>query len=118
MKLLVDVCIGWDIEKQVKERLKEFDLKFIRDVDARMKDIDILQIAENESRVVITSDKDFGELVYKEKLPHKGVLLLRYEELLPEERIETIVKIISFHRENLENKFSVYQNGKLRIQSK
>ena len=94
MKLIVDVCIGQYIEQQVKLRLPDFDWKIVRDIDARMKDENILAIAREEERVVVTSDKDFGELVFRERLPHKGVLLLRYEELLPEERIDTIVKII------------------------
>ena len=100
MKFLVDVCVGQYIEQQIKNRLTDFDFSFVRDTDARMADVNILSFANEEKRVVITSDKDFGELVYRERLPHKGVLLLRYEELLPEERIETIVKIISFQREN------------------
>jgi predicted nuclease of predicted toxin-antitoxin system len=31
----------------------------------------------SERRVLITNDKDFGELVYRRSLPHAGVVLFR-----------------------------------------
>jgi predicted nuclease of predicted toxin-antitoxin system len=37
----------------------------------------VIQRAFAENRILITNDKDFGEKVYREQLPHKGVILLR-----------------------------------------
>jgi predicted nuclease of predicted toxin-antitoxin system len=52
----------------------------VRDRDARMVDSAILAWAVNEQRLVITMDKDFGELVFRSGQAHDGVLLLRLEE--------------------------------------
>ena len=37
----------------------------------------VLAIARTEIRVLVTEDKDFGDLVFLHRLPHHGVLLLR-----------------------------------------
>ena len=42
-----------------------------------LSDRNVLSIALNERRVLLTADRDFGELVVKEGLPHAAVLLLR-----------------------------------------
>jgi hypothetical protein len=40
-------------------------------------DADILDRAAHEGRTLITNDKNFGELVFRSKQPHHGVILLR-----------------------------------------
>ena len=51
-------------------------------------DGDILRQAVAESRLVITMDKDFGELVHRVGAGHAGVLLLRLDEATgPEKRM-------------------------------
>ncbi len=42
-----------------------------------MKDEDILELASKSKRILLTHDKDFGELVFDQKAEHYGVLLLR-----------------------------------------
>jgi predicted nuclease of predicted toxin-antitoxin system len=41
-------------------------------------DRDVLAIAVRERRVLITNDRDFGELVFNQRLPHAGVILFRF----------------------------------------
>lgn len=43
----------------------------------RLPDEDILAFAVRDDRIVITNDKDFGELVFRDRRPHRGVILLR-----------------------------------------
>jgi predicted nuclease of predicted toxin-antitoxin system len=40
-------------------------------------DLEILQIAHREQRTLVTDDRDFGELVYRLRHPHAGVIFLR-----------------------------------------
>jgi predicted nuclease of predicted toxin-antitoxin system len=37
----------------------------------------VLAIATAEQRVLLTNDKDFGELIFRRRLPHAGVILFR-----------------------------------------
>ncbi len=62
LRFLVDVGIGKGIEKYLRDI--GHDAKAVRDIDSRMKDLDIIRLAASEDRIVITMDKDFGESVY------------------------------------------------------
>ena len=44
-----------------------------------MADIDVLNKAHSEDWILITSDKDFGEKVYREKQPHHGVIFFAFK---------------------------------------
>ncbi len=41
------------------------------------KDIKVLRIVVREQRILITFDRDFGELVFQQQQPHAGVLYFR-----------------------------------------
>jgi predicted nuclease of predicted toxin-antitoxin system len=40
----------------------------------------VLALAAEEGRILLTNDRDFGELVFRQQLPHSGVLLLRLKD--------------------------------------
>lgn len=46
-----------------------------------------LRRAEADRRLLVTSDKDFGELVFRDKLNSHGVVLLRLGDLSMDERL-------------------------------
>ncbi|MBX3052936.1 MAG: DUF5615 family PIN-like protein [Caldilineaceae bacterium] len=58
-----------------------------------MDDIDVIRQAFREERVLITVDKDFGEKVYREKYPHRGVVLMRLENEIASSKIEVIRRL-------------------------
>ena len=41
------------------------------------RDEDVLDIAQREQRIVIANDRDFGELVFRQRLAHTGVIHFR-----------------------------------------
>jgi predicted nuclease of predicted toxin-antitoxin system len=53
----------------------------LRDYPASLDDETILGLAVQEDRVVITADKDFGDIVHRRGMPHRGVILLRLRAL-------------------------------------
>ncbi len=77
LKVLVDVSAGDAIVEWLRE--SGHDVAAVRYRDPRMDDSDILAWAVQEGRLVITMDKDFGELVYHSGQEHSGVLLFRLE---------------------------------------
>lgn len=113
LKLLVDVGVGKNVEKWLLNQ--GYDIKSVRDIDPRMPDKEILKIAVSDGRMVITMDKDFGELVYNSGLPHTGVLLLRLEDARADEKIKIVEKILEKYSNKLLNKFCVFKDGRLRI---
>ncbi|OIP61977.1 MAG: hypothetical protein AUK29_09345 [Nitrospirae bacterium CG2_30_53_67] len=113
LKFLVDVGVGKNIESWL--RSQEFDVLAVRDIDPRMRDSEILKLSTNEKRVVITMDKDFGELVYHHKQRHIGVLLLRMEDAGRDEKLSVVQKVLIEFGDLLADSFCTYQNGKFRI---
>lgn len=113
IKFLIDVGVG----KKVENLLHEFyyDIKSVREIDYRMKDKDILNIANKEERMIITMDKDFGELIFNTGLSHFGVLLLRLDDADGEEKVRIMKEILENHVNDLKNNFCVYQNSRFRI---
>lgn len=113
LKFLVDLGVGIKAEEWLKS--SGYDVKTIRSIDPKAKDAVILKIAESESRMVITMDKDFGELVYRSGKTHAGVLILRLEDANGDKKAEVIRKILRDHEDKMQSKFCVFQNGVLRI---
>ncbi|MBF0351645.1 MAG: DUF5615 family PIN-like protein [SAR324 cluster bacterium] len=113
IKFLMDIGVGKKVEAYLKE--KGFDVKNIRDLDPKMPDEKIIQIAAMEHRIVVTMDKDFGELVYHSSIVHSGVLLLRLEDAGSERKVQVVQNIIENHSKQLVNSFCVFQKDTIRI---
>ena len=97
MKFLLDVntsgsLAGWLIERG-------HDVIQVRDVDARMTDDKVLQWALQEERIIITTDQDFEEMIWRENKQHKGVL--RIENLPRGERLSLLEYVMRQHGSDL-----------------
>ena len=82
-----------------------------------IKDSDVLRIATDQQCLLITEDKDFGELTYRLKLSHSGIMLIRLNDLKRKERIDLVVEVIVAHFDKLYNCFSVLTKTGLRIKT-
>ncbi|NOZ58334.1 MAG: hypothetical protein GXO66_01955, partial [Euryarchaeota archaeon] len=76
---------------------------------------DVLKLAESEERILITNDKDFGELIYRLNKPSSGVILLRLKKDTPKARIEYVSSLLHSKAESLEGKFVVLTEMGYRI---
>ena len=115
-KFIVDVGVGKQVEEYLKHQM--FDVKSVRDINVSLADNEILEIAIKEKRMIITMDKDFGELVYHTGLLHNGVLILRLEDADEDEKVKIVSQIMNSYVNEIYTKFCVYQNGKLRIKTR
>jgi len=111
----MDVGVG----KKVEEWLagNGYDIKCVRDINPTADDSEILRLAVKENRMVITMDKDFGELVYNSGRLHSGVLILRLEDADSGQKVKIMKKILAEYSDKLHGKFCVFQGERLRIKS-
>jgi predicted nuclease of predicted toxin-antitoxin system len=109
LRLLVDVGVGTAVESWL--RAAGHDAAAVRDRDPRLPDADILAWAVAEQRIVVTMDKDFGELVYRSGQAHAGVLLLRLDDADSAAKVRAVEAIIAAYADKLSGHFSVYQDG-------
>lgn len=96
-------------------RNKEINVISIQEMHSGITDEEVLQIAIINKAVLITEDKDFGELVYRLRMKHNGVLLIRVLNIERIQKIDYTVNIILSRIDELADKFSVVSENKLRI---
>lgn len=65
--------------------------------------------------MLLTMDKDFGELVYNSGMHHAGVLILRLEDADGDSKVEVIKKILTEYHDKIPAHFCVFQDGRLRV---
>jgi len=58
-------------------------LRVGHDYPGGMPDPEVLSLAVADNRVLITDDKDFGEFVFHQHLPHLGVIFFRLGDYAP-----------------------------------
>jgi predicted nuclease of predicted toxin-antitoxin system len=78
-------------------------------------DDDILQKAIAENWILITSDKDFGEKVYREQHLHHGIILLRLEDQRSVNKIYVLQQLLNTHSEQLVDHFTVVTEKQVRF---
>lgn len=113
MKILVDAGVGISVEQWLVD--SGHDVKSVRLLDPRMEDDAVLTMAVGEGRLVLTMDKDFGEMVHRSGRYHAGVLLLRMDDADGEAKRRVVAQILSGHGERLVGRFSVFKHGCLRV---
>ncbi len=113
LRFLVDLGVGKHVESLLEEL--KYDVLSVRSIDIFLSDAEILRIGSFEKRIIITMDRDFGELVFHSNLSHHGVLLLRLEDADGLEKRETVRQILSHYSDQLHDNFCVYQSGKFRV---
>lgn len=113
MKFLADVNIESLIVKHLRKL--NYDVKWMLEEDPFVKDEDILEISFKEKRVLLSNDKDFGELVFKENRNVFSVILLRFPQDDVELKVEVIDNLINRYKEKIEHKFTVISKNKVRF---
>ena len=78
MKFLADECCDHGLVEAMRQ--SGYDVLFVLEAKPRATDDDVLALAFNERRILITEDKDFGELVYRLEKPARGIISI---SLLP-----------------------------------
>jgi predicted nuclease of predicted toxin-antitoxin system len=64
--------------------------------------------------VLITDDRDFGELIFRLRQPHSGVIYLRLDTVLFEVRARRIDEVLATYRDELDQ-FLVVTEDSVRI---
>jgi len=115
MNIVADESVDFGIISLLRQ--KGISVTSIAEENFGIKDEEVLAIAVKNQSLLITEDKDFGELTYRLKMEHKGILLIRLGELPRLERIEIAAQIIEKHYVDLYNNFSVLDKRGIRIKT-
>ena len=75
MRFLVDECTGPKVAAWL--RVQGHEVFSVFDEARGIQDDTVIQKAHDENWILITNDKDFGEKVFRERRPHRGVIFMR-----------------------------------------
>ena len=81
IKFLIDENVGHSLIKYLQDQ--EYDVKSVSELFPSRDDIFIMDRANQEDRIIVTNDKDFGYLVFRSKIPVLAVILLRFRDKTP-----------------------------------
>ena len=89
------------------------DVKTIaRDYPASLTDQDVLTRAVEEERILITNDRDFGELIFRQHLHHCGIIFFRLKNSKDiSEKLHWLQTVLQIHTHNLQEYLIVTRNG-------
>lgn len=113
MKFLVDE----GVDKPIVDLLRThgFDVHYILETHRGVDDEKVLDLANEEERVLLTQDKDFGEMVFRLKKVHLGIVLIRLGVNTSAEKARLVNFALLEYGEKLINAFTVIQNNAIRI---
>lgn len=106
-----------NVDREIVERLRTdgHDVAWVAEMDSGLTDDDVLAAANESGRVVVTADKDFGELVFRQRRASAGVLLVRLAGAAPAEKAETVSRAVSAHLAELRGAFAVVSSRRVRV---
>lgn len=113
MKFLADM----NIEKPIVDELKRMghNIIWVADLDRYLDDLSIFKIARKENRILLTNDKDFGEIVFRQKLIPTGIVLFRIKGQDVRKKVKLLKKLLAAHSDKIVNHFVVVAKEKFRF---
>jgi predicted nuclease of predicted toxin-antitoxin system len=113
MNILADESVDGMIVRGL--RAAGHDVDAIAELDPGVSDDVVLQRAADAGRILVTADKDFGELVYRMRRAHAGVILLRLAGLTSGERSSLVVEVFRTRAAELPGAFVVIDLDSVRV---
>jgi predicted nuclease of predicted toxin-antitoxin system len=97
MKLLLDSCIWYGVRDALIDI--GYDVVWVGEWESDPGDEEILAIAYRQGRILITQDKDFGEMTIVRGLPHAGIL--RLVNLMTTQQSQVCLQVLSRYGDEL-----------------
>lgn len=113
LRFLIDESTGQAVAVHLRQH--GYDALAVSEVMPQADDALILRFAVTERRIVITNDKDFGEMVYRERQQHCGIILLRLADVSAAAKKRIALSIVEHFGEQLVDAFCVSTEKKSRL---
>lgn len=113
MKIVADE----GVDRQIVEELRRasHEVTYVAEVTPGINDDEVLELANERGAVLLTADKDFGELVFRLNRTSWGIVPIRLAGLDPDAKSAIVANAIREHGEQMYDCFSVITAGAIRI---
>jgi predicted nuclease of predicted toxin-antitoxin system len=115
MRFLVDECTGPTVAAWLSQQ--GHDVLSVYDQLPGTADDDLLELAHRDHWILITNDRDFGELIFRERRPHHGVVFLRLDDERAANKIRVLGLLLNSHAADLPDRFVVATETQVRFAS-
>ncbi len=113
LRFLVDESTGAAVTDHLRQH--GYDVLSVSDVLPQADDDSILRFAKSDQRIVVTNDKDFGDLVFRERNEHCGIILLRLLDMSAAVKNASALSVIERYGDQLEGAFCVADEQRSRL---
>ncbi len=113
MRFLVDECTGPAVAAWLAKQ--GHDVFSVYDQSPGATDDDLLDQARRDNWILITNDRDFGELIFREGRQHRGVIFLRLDDERSANKIRVLGQLLAGFAPNLSDKFVVATESQVRF---
>ncbi len=105
------------VDRQTVERLRQDQHRvwYVAEMQPGVPDDQVLDLANREAAILLTADRDFGELVFRQRRLTTGVVLARLAGMAPLSRAALIARVIQEYGDGLSGMFAVIAPGTVRI---
>jgi len=105
------------VDRQIVDRLRRDGNKvqYVAELAPGITDEAVLGRSRETGSLLITADKDFGDLVFRQRKASTGILLLRLAGLTSDTKAALVSAAITSHGDELSASFGVLTAGGLRI---
>jgi predicted nuclease of predicted toxin-antitoxin system len=106
-----------NLDRSVIARLRQagHDVLAVAEMEPGIEDTAVLSLANEGNALLVTEDKDFGELVFRQRLIHAGVILIRLAGLPVATKGELLCGALKDHGGQMAHAFTVLSPGVVRI---
>jgi predicted nuclease of predicted toxin-antitoxin system len=115
MRFLVDECTGTKVAHWLRK--EGYEVFSVYEEARGITDDTIIKKAFEENWILITNDKDFGEKVYREKYPHRGIIFMRLQDERSVNKISVLQRLLSMYLQKIPNSFVVVTETQVRFRN-
>src|SRR5215204_7399356 len=113
MKFLIDENIHADVVAWL--RLQGQDVVYVAESHSGFSDEELLEVSRQDKRIIVTDDKDFGELIFHRRAVGSGIILLRLTDRTIQGRLDRLAHIWETILARAEGSFMVISDKKVRL---
>jgi predicted nuclease of predicted toxin-antitoxin system len=106
-----------NVSRLVIERLRNggHDVSSVAETRSGAPDVDVLNAAEADGRILVTEDRDLGEMVVRQRLGIRGLILLELDRLSNAMEADTVAAVVSAQEDMLFGNLVVIEPGRVRL---
>jgi predicted nuclease of predicted toxin-antitoxin system len=113
MRFLADESCDFRVVRTL--RAAGHDVTAVLEESPGAEDEAVIALARREERVLITEDRDFGQLFYAATRPTCGVVLLRFPSNARNSMLKAVTDLVEERGAALADRFVVAEPGRVRI---